>query len=65
MSGQQFQPQSTQNDSAQLYDQIRLSPSTGQTEFVSKPQSENINNLLCITHPTHSDTVIHTSVHHK
>ena len=54
-SGQQIQPQSIQHDSAQLYDQIHLSPSTGQTEFVPKPQSENINNPLCTTRPTHPD----------
>ena len=52
-SGQQIQSQSIQNDSAQLYDQIHLSPSTGQTEFIPKPQSENVNNPLHNSHPTH------------
>ena len=40
---QQMLPQSLHTP-AKLYDQIQLSPSTGQTEFVSKPDSENINN---------------------
>ena len=55
-SGLQVQPQSIQNDSAGLYDQIHLSPSTGQTEFISKSESANINNSstpLQNTHPTH------------
>ena len=34
-TGQQIQPQSLQNDSTKLYDQLHLSPSTGQTEFIS------------------------------
>ena len=42
-TGQQIQPQSLQNDSAELYDQIHLSPSTGQTEFISKSETANIN----------------------
>ena len=42
-SGQQIQSQSVQKDSAGLYDQIHLSPSTGQTEFIPKPESANIN----------------------
>ena len=56
-SGLQVQPQSIQNDSAQLYDQIHLSPSTGQTEFIPKSESTNINNpstTLQNSHPTHS-----------
>ena len=50
------QSQSIQHDSAQFYDQIHLSPSTGQTEFTPKPQSENINNPPYNPHPTHPDT---------
>ena len=38
------QPQSLQQDSAQLYDQIHLSPSTGQAEYVPNNETENINN---------------------
>ena len=56
-SGQQIQPQSIQQDSAGLYDQIHLSPSTGQTEFIHKPESANINNpsiTLQNSHPTYS-----------
>ena len=56
-SGQQIQPQSIQQDSAGLYDQIHLSPSTGQTEFIPKPESANINNpstTLQNSHPTYS-----------
>ena len=42
-STQQLQPQSlhTPND---LYDHIQLSPSTGQTEFISKTETDNTNN---------------------
>ena len=55
-SGQLIQPQSIQHNSDELqYDQIHLSPSTGQTEFVPKPQSEIVNNPLCTTHPTRPD----------
>ena len=43
-TGQQIQPQSLQQDSAQLYDQIHLSPSTGQTEYVPKNETANANN---------------------
>ena len=52
------QLQSIQCDSTELYDQIHLSPSTGQTEFIPKPQSENINNPFCTSHPTHEYSVI-------
>ena len=52
----QTQQQTTQQDSAELYDQIHLSPSTGQTEFIPKPQSENTNNPHYSTHATHPDT---------
>ena len=51
------QPQSLQQDSAQLYDQIHLSPSTGQTEYVPKYETENINNQSQTSqnfHPTYS-----------
>ena len=50
-TGQQIQPQSIEYNSAQLYDQIHLSPSTGQTEFIPKPQSENINKPPYNSHP--------------
>ena len=55
-TGQQTQPQSVKQDSAQLYDQIHLSPSTGQTEFIPKSESANINNpstTLQNSHPTY------------
>ena len=55
--GQQIQPQSVQQEFAQLYDQIHLSPSTGQTEFIHKFESANINNpstTLQNSHPIHS-----------
>ncbi|MCG8623419.1 MAG: hypothetical protein MJE68_15680 [Proteobacteria bacterium] len=55
-SGLQVQPQSTQQNSNELYDQIHLSPSTGQTEFIPKSQSENTNNPHYSTHATHPDT---------
>ena len=56
-TGKQTQPQSIQQDSAQLYDQIHLSPSTGQTEFIPKIESANINNpsaTLQNSHPIYS-----------
>ena len=52
----QVQPQSTQQNSNRLYDQIHLSPSTGQTEFIPKPQSKNINNPFYNYHSTNPDT---------
>ena len=53
---QQIQPPSIRNDSVDLYDQIQLSPSTGQTEFIQKrAESENINNPT-YNHPTHTNT---------
>ena len=53
-TGQQIQPQSIQHNSAELYDQIQLSPSTGQTEFIQKcAESENINNPT-YNHHTHT-----------
>ena len=55
-SGLQVQPQYIQQDSNELYDEIHLSPSTGQTEFIPKPQSENTNNPHYSTHATHPDT---------
>jgi hypothetical protein len=55
-SGIQVQPQSTQQNSNEVYDQIQLSPSTGQTECIPKPQSENTNNPLYNSHPIHLDT---------
>ena len=42
---QQMQPQSLQAPT-DLYDQIELSPSTGQTEVISKNEAENTNSLL-------------------
>ena len=54
------QLQSVKCDSPGLCDQIHLSPSTGQTEFIPKPQSENINNPLCTSHPTHEYSVINS-----
>ena len=60
-TGQQIQPPSIQNDSAELYDQIQLSPSTGQTEFIQKcAESENINNPT-YNHHTYSNTEHSTS----
>jgi hypothetical protein len=55
-SGIQVQPQSTQQNLDELYDQIHLSPSTGQTELISQPQSENTNNPRYKSHPIHPDT---------
>ena len=52
----QVQLHSIQQNSAELYDQIHLSPFTGQTEFITKPQSENINNPFYNSHPTNPDT---------
>ena len=52
----QVPSQSTQQNSNELYDQVHLSPSTGQTEFIPKPQSENIYNPRYNSHPTHPDT---------
>ena len=57
----QTRQQTTQQDSAELYDQIHLSPSTGQTEFIPKPQSENTNNPHYNSHPTHPDPVINAT----
>ena len=54
----QVQPQYTQQNSDELYNQIHLSPSTGQTEFIPKPQTENIYNPSYNSHPTHTDTEI-------
>ena len=53
-SAQRIQPQSL-NAPTDLYDQIQLSPSTGQAEFVSKAEIENINSpppQVYDTHPT-------------
>ena len=56
-SGQQMQSQSlhTSND---LYDQIQLSPSTGQAEFISRNETANTNN----SPPHRTEYVIHPSV---
>ena len=56
-TGQQIQLKSIQQDSAQLNNQVHLSPSTGQTEFIPKPESVNINSLNPTSqnsHPTRS-----------
>ena len=56
-TGQQIQPQSLQNDSTKLYDQLHLSPSTGQTEFISTNETANINKSSLMpwnSHPTYS-----------
>ena len=53
----QIQPQSLQQDSAQLYDQIHLSPSTGQAEYIPKSETANTNNQSWTSqnsNPTHS-----------
>ena len=55
-SEQQVQLQSMQQNSNDLYDQIYLSPSTGQTEFIPEPQSENISNPFYNSHPTNPNT---------
>ena len=54
------QPQSLQQDSYQLYDQIHLSPSTGQAEYVPKSETANTNNPSWTSqnsHPTYSTAV--------
>ena len=56
-TGQQIQLKSMQQDSAQLDNQVHLSPSTGQTEFIRKPESANINSPNSTSqnsHPTRS-----------
>jgi hypothetical protein len=55
-SGIQVQPRYIQQNSNELYDQIHLSPSTGQTEFIPQPQTENTNNPRYNSHPVHPDT---------
>jgi hypothetical protein len=50
------QPQPLQQDSAELYDQIHLSPSTGQTEYIPN-ETANLNNPSQTSqnsHPTYS-----------
>ena len=63
------QPQALQQDSAQFYDQIHLSPSTGQAEYVPKSETANMNNPSQISqnsHPTYStaggDIAEHSSI---
>ena len=54
-SEQQIQPRAIHCDSTELYDQVHLSPFTGQTEFIPKCESTNINNpstTLQNSHPT-------------
>ena len=53
-TGQQIQPQSLQQDSAQLYDQIHLSPSTGQAEYIPKSETANANNPSQTAQNSHS-----------
>ena len=69
-SGQQIQPQSVQQEFAQLYDQVHLSPSTGQTEFIPKSESErtNINSpstTLQNSHPTTQQLVMTEQSSHQ
>jgi hypothetical protein len=58
------QPQHLQQDSADLYDQIHLSPSTGQTEYIPN-ETANLSQTSQNSHPTHStvsgDIVEHSS----
>ena len=51
--GKQIQPQSMQNDPAELYDQIHLSSFTVQTEFLSKSEIANLNNPNLTPHNFH------------
>ena len=62
------QPQALQQDSPELYDQIHLSPSTGQAEYTPNSETANINNPSQTSqnsHPTYStvggDIVEHSS----
>ena len=55
-SEQQVQLQFMQQNSNDVYDQIHLSPSTGQTEFIPKSQSESINNPFYNNYSTNPDT---------
>ena len=57
-TNQQMQPHSL-HAPCEVYDQIKLSPSTGQTELVHQTESENINNLI---QPSHDVYHIHSSV---
>jgi hypothetical protein len=47
------QPQPLQQDSAELYDQIHLSPSTGQTEYISN-ETANESQISQNSYPTYS-----------
>jgi hypothetical protein len=47
------QPQPLQQDSAELYDQIHLSPSTGQTEYIPN-ETANVSQISKNSHPTYS-----------
>ena len=57
-SGQQMQSQSL-HTSTDLYDQIQLSPSTGQAEFISRNETANTNNPP----PHQTEYGIHPSVY--
>ena len=56
-TGQQIQSQHLQHNSAELYDQIHLSPFTGQTEYIPKDENANTNNQSATrqqnSQPTH------------
>ena len=58
-SGPQTRTRSTQENSSELYDQIHLSPSTGQTEYIPKSENADINNP-CTT-PQHSHPIYSTA----
>ena len=65
-TGQQIQPQPLQQDSAQLYDQIHLSPSTGQPEYIPKSETANANNTSQTpqnSNATHSTAGEHIAEH--
>ena len=68
-SGLRTQTQFTQENSSELYDQIHLSPFTGQTEYIPKSETANINNPSTTPqnpHPTYStadeDIAEHSSI---
>ena len=56
-SNQQMPPQ-TLHTPSDLYNQLHLSPSTGQAEFISKTETDNKNN----SSPHHDQHSIHPSV---
>ena len=65
-SGPQTRTRSTQENSSELYDQIHLSPSTGQTEYIPKSENADINNpytTLQNSHPAYSTVGENTTEH--